>query len=957
MTSAFLKILNMSITASFVVLAVLILRLLLKKAPKWINVILWAIVAVRLVCPAFIESEFSLIPHMETIKPSDDEKKDLLNQTNSNDTSISDSTISDATLNNAISDANEKDCSIFDTSINNSLEFSIPENIEVSNTINDTETYAPDISSIVTEENSFFEETKNNTVIDSKNNVFIKKILPIISKVWVSGIVAMILYFVISYVILYKKVQTAVLLKDNIYKSENVGSPFVFGIIFPKIYIPFNMDEKEAFYVISHEKTHLSRWDNLWKPLGFLLLTVYWFNPFIWLAYVLFCKDIEYACDEKVIKGLPPSQKVDYAQTLLSLSVGKKSVSACPVAFGEIDVKRRIGLVLNYKKPAFWVIIISLVLCVALIVFFLTDPTSDKYKSDETSLIEQSTNESNDFSEQSTDDFESQEESSTEDVVDIEFKIECKDFDESNLDFCDNKNVLPYQISVNKTIKNFKFIKVFYDEHGKPYESGILYGTEFLTPNDNFHVRTYIRNRFSNRGISYTNEKGECCFGLISYDEKGRISIKPFESIEKKETEISFPLLYGNGYKNEIIRFDGTVSGLIYSISNIGIFNDSITSNFFYIENGVAHIDFNNEYHSFLSNVNNTMGIGVVVNSLLAYYGDKGVQRVLITVNDEKEIRYEEKLFLSEIGNNNFDDGKHYALITMLDINSLEEYYQHINFDGTIEGLISEFAKKGNWGEGIIVNSFELKDGNAHIDFNKAFSDGIGLMNESRVDHVCAAIKSYYNVKNVKLTIEGKPFQSVYDSPPQIVGNIATELSFSKEEFFKWLNGTSDTYINDGTEKIINIHNCGQAEHARSLINRKKLFWLTLNEVIFEPSDTINVAFHDEKSVRVFFYKPISFVFFFYDQSYDEALNNGITALIEQLNKEIPDSWNMEKYELIQYSLYDHEKNEYIPTNIYYSQNNNRIYFVFNGCMISIYDRDGLYTKDDFSKLGFVSAT
>jgi hypothetical protein len=190
---------------------------------------------------------------METIKPSDDEKKDLLNQTNSNDTSISDSTISDAPLNNAIiSDANEKDCSIFDTSINNSLEFSIPENIEVSNTINDIETYAPDISSIVTEENSFFEETKNNTVIDSENNVFIKKILPIISKVWVSGIVAMILYFVISYGILYKKVQTAVLLKDNIYKSENVGSPFVLGIIFPKIYIPFNMDEKEAFYVISH---------------------------------------------------------------------------------------------------------------------------------------------------------------------------------------------------------------------------------------------------------------------------------------------------------------------------------------------------------------------------------------------------------------------------------------------------------------------------------------------------------------------------------------------------------------------------------------------------------------------------------------------------------------------------------------------------------------------------------
>ena len=316
MTEFFLKIVNMSISASWIVLAVLLLRLLLKKAPKWINVILWGIVGLRLVMPFTLESVFSLIPSAETVNP-----EIMMDKTPQINTGV-------PIINNAINPV-----------------------------ISESFTPAP---------------------MDSANPLQIW--IPIFALVWVIGIVAMVLYTVISFLRVKRKIGTAVLLCDNIYQSESVVSPFVLGILRPKIYLPFNMNEQDMAQVIAHENAHISRKDHLWKPLGFLILTLHWFNPLMWLGYVLLCRDIELACDEKVVKTLNNEQKADYSQALLACSVNRRIIAACPLAFGEVGVKKRIKSVLNYKKPAFWLVLTAIVLSVVVAVCFLTNPASSNNK-------------------------------------------------------------------------------------------------------------------------------------------------------------------------------------------------------------------------------------------------------------------------------------------------------------------------------------------------------------------------------------------------------------------------------------------------------------------------------------------------------------------------------------------------------------------------------------------------
>ena len=310
MTEFFLKIVNMSISASWIVLAVLLLRLLLKKAPKWINVILWGIVGLRLVMPFTLESVFSLIPSAETVNP-----EIMMDKTPQINTGV-------PIINNAINPV-----------------------------ISESFTPAP---------------------MDSANPLQIW--IPIFALVWVIGIVAMVLYTVISFLRVKRKIGTAVLLCDNIYQSESVVSPFVLGILRPKIYLPFNMTEQDMAQVIAHENAHISRKDHLWKPLGFLTLTLHWFNPLMWLGYVLLCRDIELACDEKVVKTLNNEQKADYSQALLACSVNRRIIAACPLAFGEVGVKKRVKSVLNYKKPAFWLVLTAIVLSIVVAVCFLTNP-------------------------------------------------------------------------------------------------------------------------------------------------------------------------------------------------------------------------------------------------------------------------------------------------------------------------------------------------------------------------------------------------------------------------------------------------------------------------------------------------------------------------------------------------------------------------------------------------------
>lgn len=314
MSEFFLKIVNMSISASWLVLAVLLLRLILKKAPKWASVLLWGLVAVRLICPFSFESVMSLIPSAETISPyiMVDPRPEI-----HTGISLVNSVINPIVL----------------------------------------ESFAPDPGA-------------------SMNPLQLW--IPLAAFVWIIGVAAMLMYTAVSYILLQRKVATAIRLRSNIYQSENVDSPFVLGIINPKIYLPFDIDRQNVEHVITHEESHIRRKDHWWKPLGFVLLALHWFNPLMWIGYILLCRDIELACDEKVIKGMDNENRADYTQALVACSVSRRSIAACPIAFGEVSVKERVKSVMNYKKPSFWVICAAVVVCVVVAVCFLTNPAETK---------------------------------------------------------------------------------------------------------------------------------------------------------------------------------------------------------------------------------------------------------------------------------------------------------------------------------------------------------------------------------------------------------------------------------------------------------------------------------------------------------------------------------------------------------------------------------------------------
>ncbi len=310
MNAFFLKIVNMSISAGWVVLAVLLLRMALRRVPRWLSVLLWGVVAVRLICPFTVESVMSLIPSAETVSPDI-----MMDPTPQIHTGIS---MMNAVINPVIG-----------TSL------------------------APDPWA-------------------SANPLQIW--IPIFAQIWILGAAALLIYAVISFFRLKKQLATAVRMKENIYQSENIPSPFVLGTVKPKIYLPFSVTEETAIHVIAHEQAHIQRKDHWWKPLGFLLLAVYWFHPLMWLAYIFLCRDIEIACDEKVIAALSQEERADYSEALLHCSVRRKMIAACPLAFGEVGIKARIKSVLSYKKPAFWIVVIAAISCAALAICFLTDP-------------------------------------------------------------------------------------------------------------------------------------------------------------------------------------------------------------------------------------------------------------------------------------------------------------------------------------------------------------------------------------------------------------------------------------------------------------------------------------------------------------------------------------------------------------------------------------------------------
>ncbi|MBQ6337005.1 MAG: M56 family metallopeptidase [Ruminococcus sp.] len=308
MTDVFKQILQFSIQAGLIVLALIVLRLILRKAPRSLICSLWALVAVRLVFPFHIESIFSLAPMTDTL------------------TITSDVTTHGFTQQSAD-----------------------PRNVTI-------------ITAPVSGEPIFAQSTPMS-------------FYQIAAYVWAAGVLIMLIYALISYLRLYRLTKEKVKADDH-WLCDKISSPFILGLFRPRIILPFTVDEADKPYILAHERAHLKRRDHLWKPLGFLLLSVYWFNPLLWVAYILLCRDIEMACDEKVLKELGFESKKPYATALVNAAAPRRMVAACPLAFGETGVKARVKNVLNYKKPAFWVIVTVIVLSVVIAVCFLTNPVS-----------------------------------------------------------------------------------------------------------------------------------------------------------------------------------------------------------------------------------------------------------------------------------------------------------------------------------------------------------------------------------------------------------------------------------------------------------------------------------------------------------------------------------------------------------------------------------------------------
>ena len=310
MTDIFLGFLNRSLAAGILILAVVLVRLVFKKAPRWLLCALWALAAVRLVCPVSIESVLSLIPSAEPVQP----------------------------------------------------EIIVSAQPAITSGI-------PAVDAIV---NPPLAAAFTPSPAQSANPLQIWTFVA--ACVWLAGIAALLLYAAVSALRLRLRVRTAVRLEQSVYQSEFVPSPFILGVLRPRIYLPFGLEPDAQEMVLAHERAHLRRGDQLWKPLGYLILTAYWFNPLCWLAYILFCRDIEAACDEKVVRELGEGCKAAYSRALLACSAPKKLITACPLAFGETGVKSRIKSVLNYKKPAFWLMLAAVIVSAAVAVCFLTDP-------------------------------------------------------------------------------------------------------------------------------------------------------------------------------------------------------------------------------------------------------------------------------------------------------------------------------------------------------------------------------------------------------------------------------------------------------------------------------------------------------------------------------------------------------------------------------------------------------
>lgn len=325
----FVGTLNLAVAASWLIVVILLLRPLLKKfAPRWVLCALWAVVAVRLVCPVMLHSDLSVY------RLAGDAVNANGQVTYFEDTGFcGDVSYRPATLLPGVSTPTVTPSTVDDS--------------------------APEVSA-------------DAVVQPSTPSRFVD--MNLLSIAWAVGIYIIVMAALAGYLSLRSAVAASIPLEGNVYLCDNIKSPFILGVFRPRIYLTSGMDEAARDCVLRHERAHLRRWDHVWKPLGFALLAVYWYDPLVWVAYILFCRDMELACDERVIRDMAAEERAAYSQALLDCSRGRRWVAACPLAFGEVGVKTRVKAVLWYKKPGFWVSVAAVLVCIAVAVCFLTNP-------------------------------------------------------------------------------------------------------------------------------------------------------------------------------------------------------------------------------------------------------------------------------------------------------------------------------------------------------------------------------------------------------------------------------------------------------------------------------------------------------------------------------------------------------------------------------------------------------
>ncbi|MCR4692155.1 MAG: M56 family metallopeptidase [Lachnospiraceae bacterium] len=337
-----MKILNLSLYASLLILAVLFLRFLFRKAPKWISCLFWALVAIRLLCPVMPESPFSVMPAAEKLPTANFFATETRNV-------HPEEKITGA--------AHETPNASYDSK---------PWLTETGGSVGAS---GEDLTSGGSDASDRIE--MNERAGSKAGSADFVCILTII---WFAGFCLMMMQALFSYLRLKHYVAASVNTGRGVRICDEIRYPFILGIIRPMIYLPGFLKGSMKRFVLAHERAHLKRHDHIWKPLGFFLLAVYWFNPLCWIAYILFSRDLEMACDERVIRNMDRESKADYSQTLLLLSNPANRIAACPVAFGEIGVKERVKGIFNYKKPASWIVALAVVGCIVMAVCFLTSP-------------------------------------------------------------------------------------------------------------------------------------------------------------------------------------------------------------------------------------------------------------------------------------------------------------------------------------------------------------------------------------------------------------------------------------------------------------------------------------------------------------------------------------------------------------------------------------------------------